>query len=68
MNILVKTMGKKTPLNIAIKISFFDSVLPIFFLILLLFLNVYIFYGDSSIDGSNQFILLIGAFLAFGWG
>ena len=55
---------EKNTANIANKISLFDSVLPIFFLILLLFLNVYIFYGDSALEGSNQFILLTGAFLA----
>ena len=55
---------EKNTANIATKISLFDSVLPIFFLILLLFLNVYIFYGDSALEGSNQFILLTGAFLA----
>ena len=55
---------EKNTANITTKISLFDSVLPIFFLILLLFLNVYIFYGDSALEGSNQFILLTGAFLA----
>ena len=34
------------------------------FLIILLFLNVYVFYGDLALEGSNQFILLTGAFLA----
>ena len=46
------------------EISFFDSIIPIFFLIILLFLNVYVFYGDSALEGSNQFILLTGAFIA----
>ena len=55
---------KKNTANITTKISLFDSVLPIFFLILLLFLNVYVFYGDLALKGSNQFILLTGAFLA----
>ena len=54
--------GKYIP-NITPKISLIDSVIPIFFLIILLFLNVGI-YGDSALEGSNQFILLIGAFLA----
>ena len=55
---------EKNTANITTKISLFDSVLPIFFLILLLFLNVYVFYGDLALKGSNQFILLTGAFLA----
>ena len=49
--------------NITPKISLIDSVIPIFFLIILLFVNVKI-YGDSALEGSNQFILLTGAFLA----
>ena len=48
-------------------ISLFDSIFPIFVLILLLYINVSIF-GDSSIDGSNQFILIIGASIAFVFG
>ncbi len=55
--------GKNTA-DINNKISFFDSVIPIFFLIILLFLNVYVFYGDLALEGSNQFILLTGAFIA----
>jgi len=54
--------GKYIP-NITPKTSLIDSLIPIFFLIILLFLNVSI-YGDSALEGSNQFILLIGAFLA----
>ena len=49
--------------NIIPKISLIDSLIPIFFLIILLFINVKI-YGDSALEGSNQFILLTGAFLA----
>jgi len=54
--------GKHTA-NIIPKISLIDSLIPIFFLIILLFVNVKI-YGDSALEGSNQFILLSGAFLA----
>ena len=54
--------GKYTA-KITPKISLIDSVIPIFFLIILLFVNVNI-YGDSALEGSNQFILLTGAFLA----
>ncbi len=45
-------------------ISLFDSLTPIVFLVSLLYINVNI-YEDSSLDGSNQFILLIGAALAY---
>ena len=54
--------GKNTA-KIIPKISLIDSLIPIFFLIILLFVNVKI-YGDSALEGSNQFILLTGAFLA----
>ena len=49
------------------EISLFDSLAPIFILIILLYINVSI-YGDSSIDGSNQFILILGASIAFIFG
>ena len=42
------------------QITLSQSLLPIFCLVLLLSYNVYVF-GDSSMNGSNQFILLIGA-------
>ena len=58
-------MGKdKSLVNQNKNISLFDSLTPIVLLVLLLYINVNI-YGDSSIDGSNQFILLIGAALAY---
>ena len=40
--------------------SLFYSLLPILFLVFALFINVRIF-GDSSLDGSNQLILLLAA-------
>ena len=49
------------------EISLFDSLTPIIILIILLYINVNI-YGDSSIDGSNQFILILGASIAFIFG
>ena len=58
-------MGKgKSSINQNKNISLLDSLTPIVILVLLLYINVNI-YGDSSIDGSNQFILLIGAALAY---
>ena len=45
--------------------SLFYSILPIIFLVGALFINIQIF-GDSSLDGSNQLILLFAAgFTAF---
>ena len=46
-----------------IEISIIASILPIIILIILLAVNVGI-YGDDSLNGSNQFILLVGAFIA----
>ena len=55
---------QKTTINEIPNISLFDSLVPILLLVGLLYVNVNI-YGDSSIEGSNQFILLIGAAIAF---
>ena len=44
-------------------LSLGQSIIPIVFLIILLTYNVYVF-GDDSLGGSNQFILLIGASIA----
>ena len=44
-------------------LSLVQSLIPIVFLIVLLTYNVYVF-GDDSLEGSNQFILLIGASIA----
>ena len=49
------------------ELSLFDSLTPIIILIILLYINVSI-YGDSSIDGSNQFVLILGASIAFIFG
>ena len=46
-----------------IEIGILASILPIIILIVLLGVNVGI-YGDDSLNGSNQFILLVGAFIA----
>ena len=43
-----------------LKISLIKSMIPLLCLILLLSYNVFVF-GDSAMDGSNQFILLLGA-------
>ena len=48
-------------------ISLFDSIIPIVALVTLLYINVSI-YGDSSLNGSNQLILIIGSSIAFFFG
>jgi len=44
-------------------ISIFESLVPIVVLVALLALNV-VLYGDSALAGSNQFVLLLGGFVA----
>jgi Na+:H+ antiporter, NhaC family len=43
--------------------SLFEALIPIFFLIVLLSINVFIF-GDASLDGSNQIVLILSAAVA----
>ncbi|MGA9638413.1 Na+/H+ antiporter NhaC [Flavobacterium sp.] len=45
------------------ELSITQALIPIFFLVLLLGYNVYVF-GDNALSGSNQFILLIGGAIA----
>lgn len=45
------------------KPTLFQSLIPIIFLIIALFINVRI-YGDASLDGSNQIILMLSAGIA----
>ena len=45
------------------QISLTTALLPLFFLVVLLSYNV-IVYGDDALNGSNQFILLIGGAIA----
>ncbi len=53
-----------TPSNDSVPgISIFESLLPIVVLVALLALNV-VLYGDSALAGSNQFVLLLGGFVA----
>ena len=54
---------QKTTINKTSNISLFDSLIPILLLVGLLFINVNI-YGDLSLKGSNQFILILGAAIA----
>ena len=39
------------------------AIIPLIFLVSLLSINVFI-YGDNALNGSNQFILLIGGVMA----
>ncbi len=45
------------------KPSLFQAFIPIIFLVIALFINVRIF-GDASLDGSNQIILILAAGVA----
>lgn len=46
------------------KISLFEAILPIVALVVMLGYNVFFVYGDDSLGGSNQFLLLFGAAIA----
>ena len=50
-------MKSTQPISLAL------SLTPLLLLVILLGINVF-YFGDASLDGSNQFILLIGGFLA----
>ena len=45
------------------KLSLRSALIPLLILIILLTYNIAI-YGDDTLKGSNQFILLVGAFIA----
>jgi len=46
------------------KISFFESLIPIVFLIVLLSFNVLMVFGDNATSGPNQFALLLAGAVA----
>lgn len=46
------------------ELSIWEALIPIFALILMLGFNVLVVYGDLALDGSNQFILLLGGAVA----
>ncbi len=46
------------------ELSIWEALIPIFALIGMLFYNVFYAYGDDSLGGSNQFILLMGGAIA----
>lgn len=45
------------------ELSIWEALIPVFLLIVMLSYNVFV-YGDDSLSGSNQFILLMGAAVA----
>ncbi len=46
------------------ELSIFEALVPVVVLILMLFYNVFFVFGDNALNGSNQFILLLGAAVA----
>lgn len=52
-------MSAKVP-----KISLFEALIPIIFLVVLLWFNVQEVYGDGALDGANQFVLLLSGAVA----
>ena len=52
-----------TNINKNSELSLFEALIPIILLVILLAWNVFVF-GDDSLSGSNQFVLLIGAAIA----
>ncbi|WP_340074160.1 Na+/H+ antiporter NhaC [Leptobacterium sp. I13] len=45
------------------ELNIWEALIPVVALVGMLFYNVYV-YGDAALDGSNQFILLLGAAVA----
>lgn len=46
------------------KPTLLEALIPVVFLIILLFYNVFYVFGDASLDGSNQLILILSAAVA----
>ncbi|MEC7567725.1 MAG: Na+/H+ antiporter NhaC family protein, partial [Bacteroidota bacterium] len=46
------------------ELSIFEALIPVVALIMMLFYNVFFVFGDNALNGSNQFILLLGAAVA----
>lgn len=46
------------------ELNIWEALIPIVALVIMLFFNVYYVYGNEAIDGSNQFVLLMGAAVA----
>ena len=55
----------KNPIKPEFKeLSIYTALVPVFALILMLFYNVFFVFGDDALNGSNQFILILGAAVA----
>ncbi|WP_298535776.1 Na+/H+ antiporter NhaC [uncultured Algibacter sp.] len=46
------------------ELNIWEALIPVFALVIMLFFNVFFVYGDDALNGSNQFILLLGAAVA----
>lgn len=46
------------------ELNIWEALIPVFAVILMLFFNVFFAFGDGGLDGSNQFILLLGGAVA----
>src|SRR5690554_3522124 len=46
------------------ELNIWEALIPVFALIIMLFYNVFVAYGDDALSGSNQFILLMGGAVA----
>ncbi|MBT0608007.1 Na+/H+ antiporter NhaC [Aequorivita echinoideorum] len=46
------------------ELNIWEALIPVFALVIMLFYNVFFAFGDAALDGSNQFILLMGAAVA----
>ncbi|MFA0962476.1 Na+/H+ antiporter NhaC [Roseivirga sp. BDSF3-8] len=44
--------------------AIWEALIPVIFLIVALFFNVFYIFGDAALDGSNQIVLLLAAFVA----
>lgn len=47
-----------------IELNIWEALIPVFALIIMLFYNVFYAFGADALDGSNQFILLMGGAVA----
>ncbi|MFL2624046.1 MAG: Na+/H+ antiporter NhaC [Flavobacteriaceae bacterium] len=64
-SISMNTAESKNPIKSESKeLSIYTALVPVFALILMLFYNVFFVFGDDALNGSNQFILILGAAVA----
>ncbi len=47
-----------------VELNIWEALIPVVALIIMLFYNVFFAFGDDALDGSNQFILLMGGAVA----